>query len=498
MLLLTWIVTCIVSLSVGVSCYVILNDKICDPGTRSLTPYTGIRFYKRNEFDLNTMKLGSNMMVAICHKGRNLINVFNKQHHNSININWNSTICVKLPNDNKKNALASTAWQQVEATVKASSQYNYEVSKVYNFDNNNDDDGNNNNSSSSSSSSSSRGRGRGGLLDAPKGGLDNDTIRCFRIARTERYHDRQLTVYRPYQQIGGVFRCRMEKDTYARLEQHYFNNTSTSTSTSTKSSKGSKVENQLQLIELRNFDCHVSEPIAPLHSENVYYQWLDAKIVPARAVQYSIPLLYTPHNKHIKQLSDLWDSSSPSSTGSSSASSLWQNRVVSKVSNSSAPWFENIDVNEQYHMDQDAEKDTNRANKDASTDEKISRSVTNWLNQINDLLAGVDPNNRSLQKKFKKLVDVSTTAVNPQLESFFHKKKWAKFMNFDATELAFHEDKGENNDKAKISEIKKLLTDTGTFKTMYSQLSTTDKFLLVAGKLSKQKYKKKLLQLWEW
>ncbi|GMM36958.1 hypothetical protein DASC09_042830 [Saccharomycopsis crataegensis] len=345
-----------------VSGYGLINDKICDPGSRSPFPYTGIRFYKRNTFSLNSRKLSSNIHIAVCNKGRNSLALTDKISAKDINVNWNSTICIKTAN--KDQYILKSSLEAISQPFKRREGNKiFKIEKLVQLK----DDGYNDVRAKEQLH---------GTIESLKDTNDfqesllKSDISCFKIVRNKKYHSREIPIFKPYSFIGGIFQCHVPPSIYSQLSQEFLHKSSSSKSV------------VLDVLQVENFNCNINYPVAPLYSENLYHQWMILKVipkwkskvflVPQASLQYTIPFLYTPNDANFFLHSK----------------KLFKNAMNYERDNKGKKWYHKIDINEEY----------------SASDGKgsvgiFSKSVSFALNKLNDMAKSKDNSEKNIQEE---------------------------------------------------------------------------------------------------
>lgn len=154
---------------------------------------------------------------------------------------------------------------------------------------------------------------------------------CYNLARRKKYAKRNMAIYAPMRFIGGIFECSISS-----------------------SERDMIVDSYKESLETPPIWCDTvkSKPIAPLISEDISKQWF--QMTTSADVMQRIPFLHTPTNFDL--------------------------RFESKK------WFEEIDVNEEYHY---TEEELH----------KITELITETTNKISETLLKMESQFRVTKDK---------------------------------------------------------------------------------------------------
>lgn len=376
---------------------ILINDKLCDPSGSNYIPYSGLRFYKKNELSIinsndeendnflnkkyNKKNQGlpsykSNILVSICSNGKNLFNINNHLHDKETNMNWNSTICLKFNHLNQVKGKSSSTnlFHKIfskQVLKDLNSAKNFKVKELIDF---------------------------GPILATNDAFINNITeeyfnyqeiynslmesdIKCFKFARNEKYHSRKLQIFKPFSQIGGIFQCHLNEFTYSNVAELFDTNSRTENLEKTKF---------IDIIEMKNFDCNRNIPISPLYSDNVYFQWIKLKFTPfflskknktKLRLQYFLPLFYTPNDINNNYLlGHIWQ------LFKQFKHSLLGKKNLNK-------WYSKIDINEIYN-----DMESENLNKVQMTLKKLSKQVNLALNNFDEIVIEVIKTTKKIVK----------------------------------------------------------------------------------------------------
>lgn len=327
---------------------------------RSNKIYTGFKFHRIYHFGSMFSKVKPAIQMSFCKEGKLQ---WQSELPYDKEINWNTPICLYA--------------EPLTSTVAAEHRKSWNILK------------------------SSKG---GTISDARPEHQDPEHLHCFKLARRQKYVQRNVSVYLPHKWIGGLYYCNLDIDTKSELLTR-LNDGVSSNDYSAHSICGPDIAVPLQPVISDSY--HKHSTVLRHKSRFPYLRRLTRT-----RMDKVVPFLHTPNDPAANGIMNNELSTQSNQTAEILPQSIFQQWWPFTSALRSGNWFADIDVNESYNAE-NFPYDKVRARAD-----KTVHQVEQLLDRISLRGRDYDEHYESLHKlKRPHNIDVNSSSLAPHLQS---------------------------------------------------------------------------------